>query len=191
MSRKITNFLLILVILVALGLGFYFGNQKFTFFQSLFSRSQEASLSTEESGSSDTIAEEEQGFSLPESSSSMEDVTKEVAQQQIEIAIPSEPVKSEIVSESPVVQKPLTLSEIKEKIDEISSKVEILKIELAKYLAEKQLQEMRYAEIQNQISDIAVKIDALSRETTEFAMSGSNTPITTTPILIEDINGSI
>ena len=177
MSRKITNFFLILVILVALGLGFYFGSQKFTFFQSLFTRSEKTSLSTTGNESSDTV-------------SNIENVSNEVVQPQPETRnISSEPVKPEIVPQQPVVPKLLTLSEIKDKIAVISNKVEILKIEVAKYLAEKQLQEMNYAEIQSQINDIAIKINALSKEITGLSMSGSGAIITITPIMIEDLQG--
>lgn len=161
MREKIINTILILVVLAAVGIGFYFGNQKLSFLQSLFNRTSEKVVTLSSPGTT-----EQQQISTPESAASP--VSGQASPEKLTNPISEPKIISPQVkgATTPMAEaeKPLTLAEIKVKVDAISAQVDILKIEVAKYNAEKQLEEIRLIQIQNQVNEIKTKIDTMTKE---------------------------
>jgi len=174
MARKITNALLILIIIVAAGAGFYLGNQKFAFIQSIFDKSSKSLVATTSStlgGASTENEELEQEISLESPIVANEEPSDKLDAPSLNI---EEPAETEIETGATQAEiKQMSLAEIEQQINEIQKQVDILKLEVPKYVAEYELQQIKDAEIQKQIEEIKIQIDTLIKEKQSISQSAT------------------
>jgi chromosome segregation ATPase len=163
MARKITNALLILIIIVAAGAGFYLGNQKFAFIQSIFDKSSKSLIATTSStlgGASIENEELEEEISLESPIVINEEPSDKLDTPSLNI---EESAETEIETTQTETNQ-MSLAEIEQQLNEIQKQVDILKLEVPKYVAEYELQQIKDAEIQKQIEEIKAQIDTLIKE---------------------------
>lgn len=164
--------------MAAAGVGFFFGVKQFDLAQN-FQKGFYASISKPIESiiggiSTEIVNNEQEQISLqaPLGTNIEQKSPEKLTQPVIEIETTS-PDPAQTVTQKPTVVKLLTPAEIETQIANISKQVEILKVEFAKYQAEKQLEQLKFAEIQKQINDIQTKINSLSQQVKDYKQSNS------------------
>jgi hypothetical protein len=160
MNKKIITILIVITVLAAGGSGFYIGIKKpIPVIQSFFEKINPfKSKVVQVSEPLPPVSEEQSSLPPIFPEEPLEKLTKPITEVEVPSTQPS----------SPAVEKPLTLTEIEAQVNEIAKKVEILKIEVAKYVLEKQIEQLKFAQIQEQINETQKKASAISQEVAKF-----------------------
>lgn len=166
MKKKIIIPIVILIFLISAGIGFAVGTKNATFF-SIIDKTKNT-LTQINPFKAKTVEEQivssEEELTPSSFGEAFEELTQPISEAQPESL--ASPIISGLVVPQP--EKPLTLAEIEAQVKDISQKVNILTLELKKFVIEKEIQKVKFSAIQEQLSNIQGKTSTLSQEVAQF-----------------------